>query len=195
MRKRHGRRKYRRNPVTGTAKVRWNPTGDTGKILIAIAATAIVAGGIGAILYFKKAPAVTTSLPAGGQQQDAATKAAADAATARAAADAAAAAVSAAAKKDLYQRAQNAAQAKFTELWPSGEWNAAQMAIGSVQALGVPPADVLNIVWNAIVAYWMSTKPTPTLTQAQSTATGTLAGAGFPGVYGGSNIGTAQGRV
>lgn len=195
-RKRHRRpSRRRRNPVTGTAKVRWNPTGNTGKIVIAVLATVVVAGGVGAAIYFAKKPAGPqlpgTGLPAtggGGGVQAAADAAAAKAAADKAQADAVAAAVAAATKAAadaLRNTATNAAKSAFsTKHDLGGASSSAELdawafiaAIQAVQAAGVAPVDVLGIVWNA-AADWFASRGYGR-SQAEGFATAAQLAAGF----------------
>lgn len=149
--------------------------GDTGKILIAVAATAVVAGGIGAIIYFAKKPATLSTgqvaadtaaakaaVAKTAADKAAADKAAADAAAAKAAADAAKAAADAQ-RKAAGVAALNAFSAVYnTNISQQGVSAVQAMTaafisgIQAVQALGIAPSDVLDIAWNSAADFLVS---------------------------------------
>lgn len=153
---------------------RKNPLSDTTKIILAVGATAVVVGG-GYYLFMRPAAASTgggggggKTLPPGGGTQPPGPPGSGGSLQDPTAALAKAIASAAALK---------AAQAKFTELWPNGEIYAFQMAIGAVQALGIPPQDVIEIARQAVVAFWLAQGAPPA--KAEAFATGTRDNAGF----------------
>jgi len=125
------RRRYRR-------RARENPLSDNTKIAIAVGVTAVVAG-LGIYLY-KREPTADKQLGGGGGGGggDGGGGGGGGADPAKAAA------------------ALLAARNKFAELGAGGpnEVYAFQMAIGAVQALGIPAEDVIGIAWAAVVAHY-----------------------------------------